>query len=1245
MSVPQTRLFRSYQTPGSQEHDCTIWEAARATSAAPTYFPRILIGPAGGEEEFFDGGIGSNNPIKELHAEAEQVFDRNRQVACIISIGTGVRPANQVESSGLLENITIPIHLIKGFKRMALSSERFVEDMEQKYLDMQGLYFRLNVDKGLQSVGLADSTRLGEVATHTHAYLSTSAMRAKIRDIVDAVCGGNTGPSRQLYTLAQLSMSNQVVIQATVESMVQPHMGIARVKTQRSKNELKDRLQTWLLPSHLCPSTPAEDQRNSLKKRFRDEQTKYATCNWVFQTNEYHTFAKSEKSALLWIRGPPGCGKSVLASAIIDSLTSSSPKEEEATLFFYCRSDPNPSSSSTIVKALLAQTVQWEGSLALNEIDSFSQEHPLLDDENQDLETKLWSLLDRLLALKSGRVNIIIDGLDECRKNASPLKKLIELMVQSTRTVFRGLILLSRSDDAVVEAVMDHSDQDMVHLKIVKHHTKEDLAHFVSARVNHKESPLRRKPQKVRDEIVSRICDQSAGLFLYATLVLEELRGDKIASVAAIRKTLGDLPHGLHHIYERNLDRPRESAKGAEAFQWISCATRSLTWRELKGGLEMEDLEFSEDNFIDENSEIFLQYSCGPLVEVLSDDKETVRFIHPTVKDFLTTPKADVEFLGIASAHEIVAIKLLAFLNDPGLPDLSPFSATPPQTIIDDFETQPGRGLYSYAVFNWYRHLKECSKSPNVVLEEQLCSFLTSARSVQWLATALSMSLLAVGHCNSGLLATDIIDGLEGWLLHRSWEDDESPEQIVRIWIQDFLHLMLDWEKALDAEPTWAHFLHHQLLAEGNQFRQIIGSSSEQSVVHFGPREFLTRSRLTINDWLERSFAFDFEREYAYSLDGLVVSCYHLRTALMIAETRLPISTESGSRIALKGALLCPKKKYLALVLTEIDESEIARNIGAGLRIVNDDRGLAWRLEQELELDTTEPLAQTLGLKKRKVFVCLLELHYAGMTRTQLFGHPSWSSEPVLHSGLERVKWKLDDADFLAFSSDSRLLSTPFGVFDLATGVRKRSWSYATDLAFRGGKVTADCQQIGIVRDRTNLEVSHIETGDLIWKKQLPHTSHLLAISDQGRYVLLMRVQQFDTNDEVDKEDVTSFIKSVFKSRPQQGTIGVYDRIRDIWTPLLVLQPPRSGQLASWEVSQHRQVFSSEHKGTESGHRVLIRVPPGWFLDTGVRRGALSEQDPADTRTCIYVFEAEKFKHGFGLHPLVKFRLPINNIR
>ena len=48
----------------------TIWQAARATSAATSFFEPIVIG----NEEFVDGATPANNPIMELWFEAYDAF-------------------------------------------------------------------------------------------------------------------------------------------------------------------------------------------------------------------------------------------------------------------------------------------------------------------------------------------------------------------------------------------------------------------------------------------------------------------------------------------------------------------------------------------------------------------------------------------------------------------------------------------------------------------------------------------------------------------------------------------------------------------------------------------------------------------------------------------------------------------------------------------------------------------------------------------------------------------------------------------------------------------------------------------------------------------------------------------------------------------------------------------------------------------------------------------------------------------
>jgi patatin-like phospholipase/acyl hydrolase len=55
------RSYESGVVVPTEYKNWSIWEAARATSAAPTYFDRFYKN----DKIFVDGGLGFNNPVME----------------------------------------------------------------------------------------------------------------------------------------------------------------------------------------------------------------------------------------------------------------------------------------------------------------------------------------------------------------------------------------------------------------------------------------------------------------------------------------------------------------------------------------------------------------------------------------------------------------------------------------------------------------------------------------------------------------------------------------------------------------------------------------------------------------------------------------------------------------------------------------------------------------------------------------------------------------------------------------------------------------------------------------------------------------------------------------------------------------------------------------------------------------------------------------------------------------------------
>jgi hypothetical protein len=178
MTAAIPRLFRTYQVPKNQSFDCTIWEAVRATTAAPTFFKGIDIGGLGSKERFINGSVGRNNPIMQVFEEAELIFP-NGHVVCAISIGTGQAKTTAIPKPTLFQRI-LPSDVVMAMVQIATNCERTAEETERRFKSSPNVYFHLNVEQGMQNVTLAQWDKLGEVATHMNQYLLKVEVNQKV---------------------------------------------------------------------------------------------------------------------------------------------------------------------------------------------------------------------------------------------------------------------------------------------------------------------------------------------------------------------------------------------------------------------------------------------------------------------------------------------------------------------------------------------------------------------------------------------------------------------------------------------------------------------------------------------------------------------------------------------------------------------------------------------------------------------------------------------------------------------------------------------------------------------------------------------------------------------------------------------------------------------------------------------------------------------------------------------------------
>lgn len=130
-------LFRSYdhhpnpnisqeRNPGYSQR-VRIWQVARATTAAPTFFDCITIDNC----RYGDGGFGANNPIREVYHEVCQMNGNTKKcLNLLMSVGTGKpKRVGQYDEGSILKYVAF----LKVSNKLAADSERAHLERESSF--------------------------------------------------------------------------------------------------------------------------------------------------------------------------------------------------------------------------------------------------------------------------------------------------------------------------------------------------------------------------------------------------------------------------------------------------------------------------------------------------------------------------------------------------------------------------------------------------------------------------------------------------------------------------------------------------------------------------------------------------------------------------------------------------------------------------------------------------------------------------------------------------------------------------------------------------------------------------------------------------------------------------------------------------------------------------------------------------------------------------------------------------------
>jgi hypothetical protein len=192
-------LLRTYKSRSEMPIECTIWEAARATTAASTFFKPVDIKRHGGRTTtFIDAGLRVNNPLEVVMKEAQECYGPDRKVQCILSLGTGHKGV-----MGIDKKSNYPVELLNCLTQLATDCILVDKRYANRFQDRDGFYFRFNLDHGAENISLKDWKEINTLSDHVDTYMDNPRVNKDINAVVGLLCN-----PRNVDTLPSLSSIN-----------------------------------------------------------------------------------------------------------------------------------------------------------------------------------------------------------------------------------------------------------------------------------------------------------------------------------------------------------------------------------------------------------------------------------------------------------------------------------------------------------------------------------------------------------------------------------------------------------------------------------------------------------------------------------------------------------------------------------------------------------------------------------------------------------------------------------------------------------------------------------------------------------------------------------------------------------------------------------------------------------------------------------------------------------------------------
>jgi hypothetical protein len=371
------------------------------------------------------------------------------------------------------------------------------------------------------------------------------------------------------------------------------------------------------------------------KKRIEDTKGGLLadSYTWVFQNADFQQWRSGhhKQSELLWIKGDPGKGKTMLLCGIINELEDSMAQTSLLSYFFCQATDSRINNATAVLRGLLYVLVSQQPSLISHVQKKYDYAGKTLFEDANNWVALCEIFMDVLQDPSLNSPYLIIDALDECTEG---LIKLLDFLVQTSSAISRVKWIVSSRNWPHIEERLE-----LVGHKLSLELNAESISIAVRTFIQHRVDYLAIRKQydtKTRDAVFSYLSLNSNDTFLWAALVCQNL--EKIPRWRVLAK-LKAFPPGLDSLYKRMLQHIStldDASLCICILASIAAVYRPITLPELTSLIDgLEDLADDLESLRE------LIGLCGSFLTIRDG---ILYFIHQSVKDFLLTEVSDIIF-------------------------------------------------------------------------------------------------------------------------------------------------------------------------------------------------------------------------------------------------------------------------------------------------------------------------------------------------------------------------------------------------------------------------------------------------------------------------------------------------------------------------------------------------------------------------------------------------------------------------